>query len=67
MLRLTGPPEEAAAQLIACLKAKGILDEAGEVTLETPQKEAIDPPASKGGEAGATLRPKSDLSHSKPA
>ena len=54
-LQLTGPPEEAAAQLIAYLKAKGILDEAGEVTLETPQKEAIDPPPPskpKGGEAG---------------
>ena len=37
MLLLSGPPEEAAAQLIAHLQAKGVLDARGELYAEPPR------------------------------
>ncbi len=56
MLKLTGPPEEAAQQLIKHLQATGVLDARGEVQpLRGPQR------GEQGSEARLEQSPKAGL------
>ena len=53
MLQLSGPPEQAAAQLIAHLQAKGILGKDGELETKSLSQKEPDPEPEKGHLAGS--------------